>query len=145
MNMNHTKGRNVAHRWIIGSTIAAIAAAPPINAQELMAANTPAESVMKASEEVVVTGTRRTGMVAADSPAPVQVLDTTVLQRVGQPDLVQALAQNVPSFTAQAFGGDTANLTLSAKLRGLSPNHALVLINGKRRHTTANLAVLGGP
>ena len=145
MNMNHTKGRNVAHRWIIGSTIAAIAAAPPINAQELMAANTPAESVMKASEEVVVTGTRRTGMAAAESPAPIQVLDTTALQRVGQPDLVQALAQNVPSFTAQAFGGDTANLTLSAKLRGLSPNHALVLVNGKRRHTTANLAVLGGP
>jgi iron complex outermembrane receptor protein len=65
--------------------------------------------------------------------------------RTGQPDLIQALSQNLPSFTAQAFGGDTANLTLSARLRGLSPNHALVLIDGKRRHTTANLAVLGGP
>jgi iron complex outermembrane receptor protein len=32
-----------------------------------------------------------------------------------------------------------------ARLRGLSPNDTLVLINGKRRHTTANLAVLGGP
>ena len=64
---------------------------------------------------------------------------------MGQPDLIQALAQNVPSFNAQAFGGDTANLTLSAKLRGLSPNHALVLVNGKRRHGTSNLAVLGGP
>jgi iron complex outermembrane receptor protein len=94
---------------------------------------------------VVVTGTRRTGLVATDSPAPIQVLDSSVLKRTGQPDLIQALAQNVPSFTAQAFGGDTANLTLSAKLRGLSPNHALVLIDGKRRHTTANLAVLGGP
>ena len=95
--------------------------------------------------EIVVTGTRQTGMSAASSPAPVQVLDANVLKRVGQPDLVQAIAQNVPSFTAQAFGGDTANLTLSARLRGLSANHALVLIDGKRRHTTANLAVLGGP
>ena len=95
--------------------------------------------------EVVVTGTRRTGMEAVDSPAPIQVLDSNTLKRVGQPDLIQAIAQNVPSFTAQAFGGDTANLTLSAKLRGLSPNHALVLIDGKRRHTTGNLAVLGGP
>jgi iron complex outermembrane receptor protein len=50
----------------------------------------------------------------------------------------------LPSFNAQAFGGDTANLTLSARLRGLSPNQALVLVNGKRRHTTGNLAVLSG-
>lgn len=96
-------------------------------------------------EAVIVTGTRTTGLRAVDSPAPVTVLDSTALQRVGQTDLIQAIAQNVPSFNAQAFGGDTANLTLSAKLRGLSPNHALVLINGKRRHGTANLAVLGGP
>lgn len=96
-------------------------------------------------EAVIVTGTRTTGLRAVDSPAPITVLDSTALQRVGQTDLIQAIAQNVPSFNAQAFGGDTANLTLSAKLRGLSPNHALVLINGKRRHGTANLAVLGGP
>jgi iron complex outermembrane receptor protein len=73
------------------------------------------------------------------------VLDAASLNRTGQPDLRQALAQNLPSFTIQAFGGDTANLTLSARLRGLSPNNTLVLVNGKRRHGTANLAVLGGP
>ncbi|MDP3854244.1 TonB-dependent siderophore receptor [Phenylobacterium sp.] len=94
---------------------------------------------------LIVTGTRMTGLRAVDSPAPIQVLDETALARVAQTDLIQAIAQNVPSFNAQAFGGDTANLTLSAKLRGLSPNHALVLINGKRRHGTSNLAVLGGP
>ncbi|MDP3748108.1 MAG: TonB-dependent receptor [Phenylobacterium sp.] len=94
---------------------------------------------------VIVTGTRMSGLRAVDSPAPIQVLDETALARVAQSDLIQAIAQNVPSFNAQAFGGDTANLTLSAKLRGLSPNHALVLVNGKRRHGTANLAVLGGP
>ena len=61
------------------------------------------------------------------------------------PDLMNALANVVPSFTAQAFGGDMANQTLQAKMRGLSPNHTLVLVNGKRRHTTASLAILGGP
>jgi iron complex outermembrane receptor protein len=96
-------------------------------------------------EAVIVTGTRRSGLKAVDSASPIQVLDSASLERTGQPDLIQALAQNMPSFTAQAFGGDTANLTLSARLRGLSPNDTLVLINGKRRHTTANLAVLGGP
>jgi iron complex outermembrane receptor protein len=104
-----------------------------------------AQAAETATTEVIVTGTRQTGLKAVDSAAPIQVLDANALKRVGQPDLIQALAQNVPSFTAQAFGGDTANLTLSAKLRGVSPNDALVLINGKRRHGTANLAVLGGP
>jgi len=127
----------------------ALAAALAVGAPALHAAAPADESStgadLNASLEVVVTGTRRQGIEAIDSSAPIQVLDSTVLVRTGQPDLIQALAQNLPSFTAQAFGGDTANLTLSARLRGLSPNHALVLIDGKRRHTTANLAVLGGP
>jgi iron complex outermembrane receptor protein len=96
-------------------------------------------------DEVIVTGTRTTGLRAVDSPAPIQVLGSDLLQKTGQPELIQSLAQNIPSFTAQAFGGDAAAMTLSAKLRGVSPNHALVLVNGKRRHGTSNLAVLGGP
>jgi len=96
-------------------------------------------------ETLIVTGTRQTGLKAIDSAAPVQVLDSGSLERTGQPDLMQAIAQNIPSFQAQSFGGDTANLTLSIRLRGLSPNNTLVLINGKRRHGTSNLAVLGGP
>ncbi len=96
-------------------------------------------------DAIIVTGTRTTGLRAVDSPAPVQVLGADVLKRTGQPDLRDALAQNVPSFTAQAFGGDTAAFNLSIKLRGVSPNHALVLVNGKRRHGTANVAVSGGP
>jgi iron complex outermembrane receptor protein len=96
-------------------------------------------------EEVVVTGSRVVGLNATESSSPIQVLGSTDLQTAGKPDLMNALANIVPSFTAQAFGGDMANQTLQAKLRGLSPNHVLVLVNGKRRHTTASLAILGGP
>lgn len=96
-------------------------------------------------EEVVVTGSRVSGLKAVESSSPVQVLNASDLESAGKPDLMNALANTVPSFTAQAFGGDMANQTLQAKLRGLSPNHVLVLVNGKRRHTTASLAVLGGP
>ncbi|HEY3655462.1 MAG TPA: TonB-dependent receptor [Steroidobacteraceae bacterium] len=96
-------------------------------------------------EEVIVTGTRQTGVKAADSAAPIQVLSAETLATVsGKPDLIEALASIVPSLTAQAFGGDQANQTLQARLRGLSPNHVLVLVDGKRRHTTGNLAVLQG-
>ena len=94
---------------------------------------------------VIVTGTRAAGLTVQDSASPIQVLDASSLARTGQPDLIQALAQNLPSLNAQAFGSDMANMTLSARLRGLSPNNTLVLVNGKRRHGTANLAVLGGP
>jgi iron complex outermembrane receptor protein len=95
-------------------------------------------------QEVIVTGTRATGITAAESPVPIKLVGAEAIASVGQPNLNQALTQLVPSFNAQAFGGDTGNLTLSARLRGLSPNHVLVLINGKRRHSTANLQVLGG-
>jgi iron complex outermembrane receptor protein len=107
-------------------------------APEAAAADAPA------GEEIIVTGTRTTGMRAEDSAAPVQLIGAQAMQAVGQQDLTQVLAQSLPSLNFQGFGGDTANLTLSAALRGISPNDTLVLINGKRRHTTANLAVLGG-
>ncbi|MGH7224108.1 MAG: TonB-dependent receptor plug domain-containing protein, partial [Gemmataceae bacterium] len=63
----------------------------------------------------------------------------------GNPALLAALEQVVPSFTAQAFGNDMAGQTLQAKLRGLSCNDVLVLVNGKRRHGTANIEVDSGP
>lgn len=123
----------------IGASLLALATCIAANA---MAADADASSSVS---EVIVTGTRVTGLKASDSPAPVQVIGADAFKRVGQPDLIQGLAQIVPSFTAEALGGDTANLTLSARLRGLSPNDTLVLVNGKRRHPTGNLHVLGGP
>jgi iron complex outermembrane receptor protein len=98
-----------------------------------------------ALEEIVVTGTRQSGLQVAASPAPIQVLSSERLQQVaGSQDLMGTLAQAVPSLTMQAYGVDMAAQTLQAKLRGLSPNDVLVLVNGKRRHTTANLAVASG-
>jgi len=137
--------RRTALSLAVASACIALLHAAPAMAQEL-AMNTaaPAEPVEK-MQSVIVTGTRTTGLRAIDSASPIQVLDSSSLERTGQPDLIQAMSQNLPSFTAQAFGGDAAALTLSARLRGLSPNDTLVLVNGKRRHTTANLAVLGGP
>ena len=94
-------------------------------------------------DEIIVTGSRQAGLKAADSPAPIQILSSEALEAAsGNPDLMSTLAQIVPSLTVEAFGGDMANQTLLAKLRGLSPNHVLVLVNGKRRHTTANIAIL---
>lgn len=124
-------------RIIIASLLASSCLPSAVLAQETPAAD-------DAPNDIIVTGTRVTGMRAADSAAPVQVIGTQAMAAVGQQDLTQVLAQSLPSLNFQATGGDTANLTLTAALRGLSPNDTLVLINGKRRHFTANLAVLGG-
>jgi iron complex outermembrane receptor protein len=93
-------------------------------------------------DQIIVTGSRQSGLKAADSPAPVQIISAEALKTIGaSPDLLTALAQIVPSFVMQAFGNDLAGETLQAKLRGLSCNDVLVLVNGKRRHTLANIEV----
>jgi iron complex outermembrane receptor protein len=120
----------------VGSSLAAfVMAAGPAFAQ----------AAPNEAETVIVTGTRVQGMTAADSAAPIQVLGNDALVHgTGSPDLRQQLGQSIPSFTAQQVGFDTADLTLSAALRGLSPNDTLVLINGHRRHYSGNLHVDGG-
>ena len=134
----------------ISYTALAIALAMPLPALAAAAADAPAPTPGSTSGttddgEIIVTGTRAGGITAAESAAPIRVLDTETLQHVGQPNLNQVLTQLVPSFTAESFGGDTANLTLQARLRGLSPNQTLVLVDGKRRHGSSNLHVLSGP
>jgi len=113
--------------------------ASPVRAQSSEAA------ASTGTETVIVTGTRRSGVTVADSPAPIQVVDESALEHIGQTNLSQALNQLLPSVTTQSFGGDANNFTLSAALRGLNPNETLVLINGKRRHGTGNLQIGQSP
>src|SRR5262245_42965166 len=66
------------------------------------------------AEEIIVTGTRETGTRAADSATPIALLSASALEKVGQPNLNQALTQLVPSFQAQTQGTDMASFSLSA-------------------------------
>ncbi|MDB5702665.1 MAG: TonB-dependent receptor [Sphingomonadales bacterium] len=125
-------------------SLAALAIAS-FSATAAMAQVAPAAEDAPADDTIIVTGTRTTGMKAADSPAPIQLLGSEALQRTGSPDLLTSLAQNLPSIQAQSFGSDLQAVNLQLKLRGLSPNHTLILVNGKRRHGTANVSVAGGP
>jgi iron complex outermembrane receptor protein len=124
------------NKLLTSASIAALAAA--------LAA--PAFAAPAATEvgEVIVTGTRTVGVKAADSAAPVQVVGAQALTRAGVTDLASSLATSVPSLNTYNSGGDLAALSIQAALRGLSPNDTLVLVNGKRRHVTSNLSVLGG-
>jgi iron complex outermembrane receptor protein len=125
--------------------VALVAGIAPATAQQLALNDKPQQLALNDNTEaVIVTGTRVTGLTAADSSAPITVIGSDALSHIGQPNLIQTLAQISPSFTAEARGGDTGALTLSARLRGISPNDTLVLINGKRRHSSANLHVGAG-
>jgi iron complex outermembrane receptor protein len=118
-------------KLMAGAALAALGSIQPALAQD-----------QEQDSPIIVTGTRATGLRAIDSPAPVQVLDATTLERTGSSNLMDALAATLPSLNTQAVGNDLANETLAARLRGVSPNHTLILVNGKRRHGTANLSVL---
>ncbi|BCI67805.1 TonB-dependent receptor plug domain-containing protein [Acetobacter aceti] len=96
-------------------------------------------------ETVIVTGTRETGKKARDSVSPIDIVTSRQLAETGMPDLREALTQLVPSLTMPTGGFDTGALTDSFSLRGLSPNETLVLVDGKRRHTTANIYADPGP
>ena len=135
----------ISYTSLSAVSIALLSVAQPAWAQGPQpAAPADQDSSQVGDSEIIVTGTRLTGITAAESAAPIKLVGAEAISHVGQPNLNQVLTQLVPSFTAQGFGGDTANLTLSASLRGLNPNETLVLVNGKRRHGTANLQILAG-
>ena len=97
------------------------------------------------TSQIIVTGTRNIGKLARDSTSPIDVISNAALTRSGQPSLAQQIVTTDPSVDIQGYGLDTAALTTSIRLRGLSPNEVLVLVDGIRRHQTANISADAGP
>ncbi|PYP10005.1 MAG: TonB-dependent receptor, partial [Gemmatimonadetes bacterium] len=96
-----------------------------------------------ALSEVTVIGSR-TARTATETPVPVDVIASEEIQETGQTEVNQILTSLAPSFNAShqtiADGTDHIN---PASLRGLGPDQVLVLVNGKRRHTSALVFVNG--
>lgn len=138
------RGRGISlKRFLVSTSVVSLIAVGGVAHAQVQ--GDPSQSTPPLESDIIVTGTRQTGVRAADSAAPIQLVDSQALTRVGQPDLVQSLQQNVPSFNAETYGQDSAAAVLTAALRGLNPNDTLVLIDGKRRHGTSNLHVDPGP
>lgn len=95
-------------------------------------------------EEVIVTGTRRKDRSITDSNVPIDVLNQTALEASGATETNQLLAALLPSFNfPQPAVTDGTDHVRPAQLRGLAPDHTLVLVNGKRRHSSALLNLNG--
>lgn len=80
-----------------------------------------------------------------DTPVPVDVLLLSdVADESGQLDVGQLLQFTAPSFNSnRQSGSDGSDHVDAATLRGLGPDQVLVLINGKRRHTSSLVYLFG--
>jgi len=91
-------------------------------------------------DTIVVTGTHAKDRTELNSTAPVDIISADDLRAAAGPEasVGQALAALLPSvnFLDQSNSGSSDHVR-ALQLRGLGPDQILVLINGKRVHTTS--------
>ena len=89
-------------------------------------------------DQIVVTGTRATDRTVLEAPVPIDVLSTAEIVATGKSETMQVIQMLAPSinFPRPSVNDGTDHIR-PATLRGLGPDQTLVLVNGKRRHTTA--------
>ena len=117
---------NFKHSLLVGTSVAAFTVvATPAMAQE-------------AQETVIVTGTRAQNRTDSTSLSPIDVIPASALQSSGTNELATALARLIPSLNfPRPAATDTTDSQRPAQLRGLAPDEVLVLVDGKRWHTSA--------
>ena len=92
-------------------------------------------------EEIVTTGSRAKARSATDTVAAVDVITSAELTNQGDMDVANLLRNSVPSFSVNDQPiSDAATLVRPFQLRGMAPDHSLILVNNKRRHR-ANVIV----
>ncbi len=124
--------------WI-AAALAASTSSPETQAQASPAAGP------QLLESITVVGSRRANASATDTPVPVDFIPMAKEAEQGSHfDLAQTLQYISPSFNStRQTGADGADLVDSAALRGLGSDQTLVLVNGKRRHTTSLVNIFG--
>ncbi|MDW8020362.1 MAG: TonB-dependent receptor [Chloroherpetonaceae bacterium] len=96
------------------------------------------------AQELVVTGTRRSDRTVTESPAPIDIITAKEIRQMGQVETNQILQFLVPSYNfPRPSITDGTDHVRPATLRGMGPDQVLVLLNGKRRHTSALVNVNG--
>ena len=95
-------------------------------------------------EELVVTGSRAQSRTVTDSPVPIDVIGADEFAKQGGADLADLVRNVVPSYNVNTQPiSDAGTVVRPPNMRGLAPDHALVLVNGKRRHRAAVIHWLG--
>ena len=96
------------------------------------------------AEQVVVVGSRAQPRSVSASMVPIDAIPATDFAGMGHTDVGDQLRTLVPSYSVNPQPvGDAASVIRPANMRGLAPDHTLVLVNGKRRHRGAVITWLG--
>jgi len=121
--------------------LAALASSPSLAQAQTQV---PPDSEATTLDSIIVTGTRVADRTVAESLAPIDILSSQVLRATGTTELATALSRALPSlnFPRPAIN-DGTDAVRPAQIRGLSPDHVLVLVNGKRYHSGALVNVNG--
>lgn len=105
-------------------------------------ANFRLERAISALETVATVGTRGYERSVIDVPQPVDVIAGTALRATGRMQTSRALQALAPGILASRSGvAEGSDLIHPVSLRGMGPDQVLVLVNGRRRHTSALLNV----
>src|SRR6266850_6993466 len=121
-----------------------LAAATNIAVAQEKPAGAPGASAA-ASEEIIITGTRRQDRTVTESSAPIDVLSGTDLALQPSANMLDTLSNMVPSFiVGQNSISDASSFVRSPSLRGLPGDEMLVMLNGKRMNRSALVQVFQG-
>ncbi|WP_164270958.1 TonB-dependent receptor [Stenotrophomonas sp. B1-1] len=120
--------RRQAMAWSIQLALMGVAASA--------AAQDPATASVQQLDAVQVTGSR-IPRAQVEGPAPITVISAEQIQSAGftsVPDVLRAMTQNGGETQSQqsSSGADFSPGAQQVDLRGLGPNHTLVLVNGRR-------------
>lgn len=95
-------------------------------------------------DATIVTGTRADTRTVLNAPVPVDVLSSAEITQTGAVETSQIIQLLAPSFNfPRPTIADGTDHVRPSTLRGLGPDQVLVLVNGKRRHTSALVNVNG--
>ena len=140
--MGSFKRKVLATAIFSANLLSAAGVSPVTKAEETVEDNAQAQTSTLGT--VIVTGTRAQERTASGSLSPIDVISGDSLRSSGSSELGTVLARLIPSINfPRPSLVDGAELARPAQLRGLSPDQVLVLVNGKRRHTSA-FVNLGG-
>lgn len=96
------------------------------------------------TQEVIVLGSRRSDRTVTESSVPIDVITAKEIEMTGLTQTTELLKLLIPSYNApENTITDGSDHVRPASLRGLGPDQVLVLVNGKRRYTSALVHVNG--
>jgi len=97
-------------------------------------------------DDIVVTGTRSAPRSSTDTPLPIDVVSASDLISTGQNSFDKALTYKIPSFNSVNTPVNDATALLDPyEIRNMGPSRTLILIDGKRKNTSALLYVQTSP